>query len=259
MPRGKKLALKDGSFLLVREYSVEGDRVKYYDLDSSQWQEMPASLVDWDATKKLEAEGAQRDAALLAKVHKQEEERRADPIDIDASLEAAPGVFLPPGEGIFVFDGNAIFPLSQAEIASRLSKEHFVEQVLVPVPIIPTRHDVSIQGEHAKLRLQGGQLEFYMRTVDGRNPEMQLIRAKVHGGKRDIEHVDDLFKEQAESADTISMQSWEVAKGVHRYTLSQPLAPGEYVLAEMVRDQGMSLYVWDFGVDGQAAPTAKAK
>ncbi|MGA8981677.1 MAG: hypothetical protein WB470_03315, partial [Candidatus Acidiferrales bacterium] len=30
LPRGKKLMLKDGSFQLVREYQVDGDRVRYY-------------------------------------------------------------------------------------------------------------------------------------------------------------------------------------------------------------------------------------
>ncbi|MGH9648677.1 MAG: hypothetical protein ACRD4E_17890, partial [Bryobacteraceae bacterium] len=31
--RGQKLVLKDGSFQLVREYAVQGDRVRYYSLD----------------------------------------------------------------------------------------------------------------------------------------------------------------------------------------------------------------------------------
>jgi len=30
--------------------------------------------------------------------------------------------------------------------------------------------------------------------------------------------------------------------------LSQPLTPGEYVLAEVLAD-GLNLYVWDFGMD----------
>jgi hypothetical protein len=77
-------------------------------------------------------------------------------------------------------------------------------------------------------------------------------------GSREIEHVDEMFGEQAESANTVSMQRWEVAGGVYRFTLSQPLAAGEYALAEVVRDQGISLYVWDFGIDSAAAPPAKA-
>jgi hypothetical protein len=258
LPRGTKLVLKDGSFQLVREYKVEGDRVRYYSLDSSQWEQMPADLVDWEATKKLEAEEAQRDAAAVSKVHRQEEARHADTVDIDASLEAAPGVFLPPGAGLFVFDGRGLSSLGQAEINSKLSKGHFLEQVLVPVPVVPTRHNISIKGERATLRVRNGQPEFYMRTADAREPEMVLIRAKVHAGSREIEHVDEMFGEQAESANTVTMQRWEVAGGVYRFTLSQPLAAGEYALAEVVRDQGISLYVWDFGVDGGTAPPAKA-
>ena len=257
LPRGKKLVLKDGSFQLVREYKIEGDRVRYYSLDSSQWEQMPADLVDWGATKKLEAEEAQRDAAVVSKVHRQEDLRRGEMVDIDASLEAAPGVFLPPGVGLFVFDGHGVFSLTQAEINSKLSKGHFLEQVLVPVPIVPTRHNISIKGERATLRVRNGEPEFYMRTADAREPEMVLIRAKVHAGSREIEHVDELFGEQAESANTVAMQRWEVAGGVYRFTLSQPLAAGEYAMAEVVRDQGVSLYVWDFGVDGGAAPRAK--
>jgi len=258
LPRGKKLVLKDGSFQLVREYKVEGDRVRYYSLDSSQWEQMPSDLVDWDATKKLEAEETKRDAAVVSKVHDQEKARNAQTVDIDASVEAAPGVFLPPGTGLFVFDGHGIFSLSQAEINSKLNKGHFLEQVLVPIPIVPTRHNISIKGERAALRIRNSQPEFYMRTADAREPELVLIRAKVHAGSREIEHVDEMFGEQAESANTVAMQRWQVADGLYRFTLSQPIATGEYAFAEVLRDQGISLYVWDFGVDVAGAPQEKS-
>jgi len=249
--------LKDGNFQLVREYKVDGDRVRYYSLDSSQWEQMPTDLVDWDATKKLEAEEARQAAAVISKVHDQEKARNAQTVDIDASIEAAPGVFLPPGAGLFVFDGRGVFLLSQAEINSKLNKGRFLEQVLVPIPIIPTRHNISIKGERATLRVRTGQPEFFMRTADAREPDLVLIRAKVHAGTREIEHVDEMFGEQAESANTVAVQRWHVAGGVYRFTLSQPIATGEYALAEILRDQGISLYVWDFGVDGGAAQPTK--
>jgi len=252
-PHPIKLMLKDGSFELVREYHVEGDRVRYYNLDSSQWEVMPAALVDWNATKKVEAEDAQRDSALLAKVHKEEEERSAgSTLDIDASLEAAPGVFLPSGIGLWAFDGHTMQPVTQAEIDSKLSKGHFLEQVIVPVPIVPTRHNISIKGEHATMRIRTGQPEFYMRTADARTPDLKLIRAKIHSGNRNLEHVDELFNEQWQSANTVPMQRWEVAKGVFRFTLGESLPPGEYVLAEVLQNEEMSFYVWDFGVDALA-------
>jgi hypothetical protein len=255
-PRGQKLMLKDGSFQLVREYAVRGDRVRYYSLDRSQWEEIPSGLVDWDATGKAAAQEQQQEAAIVAKVHNQETARLAQPLDIDASLEVAPRIFLPPGAGLFAFDGKAVLPLPQAETNSKLSKGHFLEQVLVPVPIIPTRHTVSIHGLHAKLRFRTDQPEFYMRTTDARTPEMQLIRAKAHGENRQIEKVDELFGQQRAAGDTISMQRWEIARGVYRFTLSKPLAPGEYALAEVISDAGMSLYVWDFGIEAGPAPEA---
>jgi len=252
VPHRMKLMLKDGSFELVREYHIEGDRVRYYNLDSSQWEQMPAALVDWDATKKVEAEDQQHEAAILANVEKQEQERNATTLDIDASLEAAPGVFLPSGIGLWSFDGHTMVALNQAEIDSKLSKGHFIEQVMVPVPIVPTRHNISIKGEHAKMRIRTAQPEFYIRTADGRMPDLKLIHAKIHGGSRNLEHVDELFNEQWESGNTVPMQRWEVAKGVYRFTLGEPLAPGEYVLAEVLQNEELSFYVWDFGFDSSA-------
>jgi len=256
LPRGKKLLLKDGSYQLVREYKIEGDRVRYYSLDSSSWEAMPADLVDWDATKKAEAEQAQRDAALVSKVTTQEENRVIPPLDIDASLEVAPGVFLPPGDTLFAFDGKSVRPLPQAETSSKISKGRLLEQVMIPVPIVPSRQNVSIQGARAKFRLGKNEPEFYIRTADAREPHLELIRAKPHGDSRLIEHLDELFGERAEIRDAIPMQKWVVARGVYRFTLGQPLAPGEYALAEVLDEQGMSLYVWDFGVDADAATSA---
>jgi hypothetical protein len=254
IPRGQKLVLKDGSFQLVREYHIEGDRVRYYSIDSSQWEVIPAGLVDWDATKKLENEEASKDAEVLGKVHKQEEERRIAPLDIDASLEVAPGVFLPQGDGLFVFDAHDIRPLGQAETSSRVAKKRVLEEVLVPVPVVPSRRNVSIAGSRARLRLATRRPEFYMRTTDSRAPEMELIRARVHGDSREIEHLDKLFGEEHATSDSLPMQRWQVAEGVYRFTLAVPLDPGEYALAEVVQNEGMSLFVWDFGVDEDRLP-----
>jgi hypothetical protein len=261
LPRGKKLILKDGTYQLVREYQVTGDRVRYYSLESRAWEEMPESLVDWAATKKAAEAEAKQDAATLEKVHEQELARQVMPLDIDASLEAVPGVFLPPGEGLFVFDSKTVKPLSQALANSSLNKGRVLEQVLVPVPVIPSRHTISLPGARAKLRLTNALPEFYMRTADGREPEMELIRVKVeHGDERQIENIDTtVFKQSFEKKNALAMQRWLLAIGVYRFTLAQPLEPGEYVLVEKIRGEGMALYVWDFGVNAGAPPeSAKA-
>jgi hypothetical protein len=254
-PRGRKLMLKDGSFELVREYEIDGDRVRYYNLDSSQWEVMPASLVDWNATKKAEAEEEKTEAGLLEEVHHQEQERRLMPLDIDASLEVAKGVFLPQGDGLFVFDGNSVVPVTQAQTDTSLAKKRVLEQVLVPIPVVPSRHTISIPGSRAKLRVRSRQPEFYMRTADQRSPDIELIRAKVHNDSREIEHLDEMWGQKAYTRATLPMQRWLVAPGVYRFTLGEPVDPGEYVIAEFVQGiqgQEMGLYVWDFGVDDNA-------
>jgi hypothetical protein len=258
-PRGTKLMLADGSYQLVREYQIDGDRVRYYSLDSSQWEQIPASMVDWNATKRVAAEEADRDAALLARAHKTEVARTASPLDIDASLEVAPGIFLPDGDNLWVYDGNkTLLVLPQAETDSKLSKGHLIEQVMVPIPIIPTRHSISIHGARAKLRINQPQPEFYLRVSGRGQPELVLIRAKPHGDSRHIENLDQIFDISDEKRDSVPIQRWEVAGGVFRFTLGQALEPGEYAIAERVEDEGAGLYVWDFALDDPSAKsTAK--
>ena len=257
LPRGKKLVLKNGTDQLVGSYEVHGDRVRYYSVERSQWEEIPTDLVDWDATHKAEAAQAQQQQALVEKVRASEAARKAEPVDVDASIEAAPGVFLPPGEGLWVLDGKAVLPLTQAEAGIKTDKGQLLKQVLVPIPIVPSRRNVRIPGQRAKFRITNSQPEFYMRTADAREPQMELLRAQVRGDARQIESLDTLFKQEVSNRKTLRLQSWQVVKGVYRLTLGEPLQPGEYAFAEIVQGEGINLYVWDFGVDPPAGKSAK--
>ena len=98
--------LKDGTYQLIRSYERKGDRVRYYSVERGAWEEIPAAMVDWDATAKVEAQEKNEEEAFDQKVHVQEEAQRiATIMDVDASLMVAPGVFLPPGVGMFLIDG----------------------------------------------------------------------------------------------------------------------------------------------------------
>jgi hypothetical protein len=232
--------------------------VHFYSIERSDWEEMPAGLVDWDATKKVEAEQAKKDQALLAKVRSTEAATHTQPIVVDASIEVAPGKFLPEGVGAYVVDGNSVLPLEQAPANIKVDKGRLLEKVLTPIPIVASRNNVQLTGNRAKLRIRNREPEFYMRTADAREPQLELVRAKVHGNARIVEHLDSYMTEHVEQRDTVSVERWEVAKGVYRLTLSQPLEPGEYALAEIVAGEGMNLYLWDFGIDA-AAPAAPRK
>jgi hypothetical protein len=275
LPRGKKLILKDGTYQLVRSYERIGDRVRYYSVERGAWEEIPAAMVDWDATAKGAASEKSAEEALAEKVHRQEEANRIDTVmDVDASLEVAPGVFLPPGEGMFLIDGKQVTPLEQAGADVRTDKKQFLKQVLSPIPIVPSKRDVDIPGSHAKIRVSDSHLEFYLREAPPdpdrtspivkssrpgeSGPEVELVRATVKGNKRQLESIRALFGEQLEeNRRTMSIQRWEVAPTVYRFTLGEPLPPGEYALAEILPD-GMNLFVWDFAVDPASASKPSA-
>jgi hypothetical protein len=266
LPRGKKLVLKDGTFQLARDYQRNGERVRYLSAERGDWEEIPAAMVDWDATAKAAAAEQADEDALAKKVHAQEQAQRIETMmDVDASLQVAPGVFLPPGEGMFLIDGRSVKPLEQVGSQVKTDKKQFLKQVLSPIPIVPSKQNVQIPGTRASVRLTGGQAEFYLREAPPdpdrttpivkssrpgeSGPEVELVRATVKGNKRQLESIKSLFGEQMEEKrNAISIQRWEIAPTVFRFTLGEPLPPGEYALAEILPD-GMNLFVWDFGVD----------
>jgi hypothetical protein len=273
-PRGLKLMLTDGSYQLVREYQRNGEHVKYFSMERGDWEELPASMVDWNATAKAEAELEKESKQLVEKVHKQEEAQRMDNVtDIDASLRVGDGAFLPSGEGMFVVEGKTIRILDQAGSEMKMDKKRVIAQVLSPVPMVPGKQSVVMQGSHAAVRLKTDHPEFYLREAPPdpnststiqrsrrageSGPDVELVRTRVGRNSRVLESINTLFGQAvSENVNEISMQRWEVAPNVYRFTLSQALPPGEYVLAEVL-EGGLNLYVWDFGLDGAAGNASK--
>ena len=264
--RGKKLVLKDGTFQLAREYKRNGDRVRYLSAERGDWEEIPAALVDWDATAKTEAKNSADEKTMLATVHHQEEERKAEqPMDVDASLPVAPGIFLPPGEGLFVVEGKSVTLLEQDDAAFRTDKKQALKKVLSPVPIVPGKKNLELKGAKSVRRINSERPEFYLREAppdpDRRSavqkssrpgetgPEIILMRLKVKGGNRILESIRSMFGQQVgEDVSMVSLQRWDVAQNVFRFTLSEALPAGEYAFTEILPG-GVNLYVWDFGVD----------
>lgn len=274
--RGKKLVLKDGTYQLVREYEMRGDRVRYFSTERGGWEELPAAMVDWEATKKAESTEEKTDEALLKKVENQEAATHAQtPIDVDASLLVTPGVFLPDGEGMFAVEGKAVKRIAQVGSDVKTDKKTVLKQVLTPIPIIASKRNVEIPGNRAAVRLTTGTPEFYLRSpaadrddpsgierssrVGDTDPEVVLVRVKVKGNKRLLESIRSYYgQEVGQERQEIAVQRWDVAPDVYRFTLSEQLVPGEYALAEILPG-GLNLYVWDFAIDApqQATQTGK--
>jgi hypothetical protein len=231
-------------------------------------------MVDWAATAKAETDDEQASAAEVEKIHKQEEARRMDNVaDIAASLPVGNGAFLPDVEGMYVVEGKSVRVMDQVGSQIKADKMRTLAQILSPVPLIPGKKNIELPGAHAKLRLQTPNPEFYLREpppdpekettiqqsrrASGAGPDVELIRAKVTHNGRQLESITVMFgQEMSSQKNSISVQRWEVAPSVYRFTLSQPLTPGEYILAQ-VMEEGLDLFVWEFGVDGETAAPVK--
>ena len=182
---------------------------------------------------------------------------RTQDIDVDRSLEIKPGLFLPDAVGFYALDREKLIrEMKQNTATVKMSAGREVERIMTGIPMIPSKKTMEIPGEHAAMRFSSAEPEFFMRPADSREPRFRLLRAQIKGGYRVIDSISVHFTGQEKhNTDDIEIQTWTPATGVFRYTVDQRLEPGEYAFVEMIED-GISGYVWDFGID---APAANAK
>src|SRR5271165_4172596 len=98
----KRLILKDGSYQSVVKYEVQGNRVHYYSAERYEWEDIPRSMIDWDATKKYEADlSSGKLTTRLVETPEEKEEREKEEAN---SPEIASGLRLPGSGGVFLFN-----------------------------------------------------------------------------------------------------------------------------------------------------------
>ena len=84
------------------KWEVKGDRVRYLSAERFEWEEVPGSLVDWDATNKYAEDLKKGVSHSATDVDKEVEAERKE---MDArSPEVAPGLRLPDTGGVFLFE-----------------------------------------------------------------------------------------------------------------------------------------------------------
>lgn len=244
-----KLYLKDGSYQLVREYEVVDDRVRYYSLERSVWEEIPLAMVDFAATEKAQAEEeAERKAEMerARELGRQRFERvGGEPVEV------APGVLLPPEEGAYADDGLRVIRMIQS--ASEVVVDRKRAALLIAVPFGKSRAVIALPGPKAAVRVLNFQPTFYVQgsIMDGNRVELLVLKPRKKA--REVGRVEARGGRQEEHLETIALEREQLAPGLFRLKPVQQLELGEYALGEIL-DGKLNLDVWDFGIDG--APTA---
>jgi len=247
-----KLFLKDGTYQLVKSYEVKGDRVRYYSVERSEWEEIPAALVDFDATERAQREEKATQKQQLEEAREISIERFERPENM--GLEIAPGVRLPQEEGIFAFDGLRVIRMIESSCEVVTDKKRAVLLLALPGPLVKNRAFVVLPGAKAAVRITVLQPTFYVQAADGLGAKVELITVKSRKQAREVEKIEwrDGFGKPTELRSAVPLERIELAPGLFRLTPTQPLALGEYALGELVQ-QKLNLELWDFGIDGAPA------
>jgi hypothetical protein len=285
--RNLRLILKDGSYQLVRDYQIAGDRVRYLSQERGEWEELPADLVDWDATNKWAKEHAElvdEDSSPAMKeaadIDKEESEERDD--EKARMPMVASGLELPDEEGVFVLDTFQGTPELVELTSSNLTLNTKNRKgVAVLNPLATQRANLELDGAHAKTHLHVNDPAIYLSlgVETGNEPVLShpltvdTSGAKaVSGGKHGAHSAQSGFaivrvdERQAmrivgavhvsatgavtQDEDTIATKT-ELLPGKHWLKLEplQTLTIGEYALVEILSPSDISESVWDFRVD----------
>jgi hypothetical protein len=235
-----KLYLKDGDYHLVREYQIQGDRIRYYSTERGEWEEIPKGLVDLEKTEREHAansEAAAKEAQEQAEEDKAEREQRREIASI------------PEDAGAYLKVGGQIRALPLADYQVITSKKRKTLQVLSPIPLVPGKASVVIQGERSKFVVTDDRPSFYLRLA--KQERFGIISLTPKKNVRLVENISiiPVTKQNVEERKQMEAFQQQVDAGLFRVWPEKPLAPGEYALVEYSDDneQGeVDLLVWDF-------------
>ena len=242
-----RLYLKDGSHQMVREYQVQGDRVRYYSLDRSEWEEIPLELLDLDRTEK-ERKVRAEEARSVAQSDAEEEAA------VRAMRREAASVPEPPG--LYWVNGKQLAPIKQAETKLVGSKKQTMLRLITPVPIVPGKSTLEFPGLTAAANVGHDRPEFYLRLIE---PErFAMVRLERKKDSRIVQKwtvvpvSKELFVEHVE----VEIFRQQAGQDLYKIWPQSPLEPGEYAVIEYTEGKG-NTQVWDFSYHPDSKAPAK--
>lgn len=291
--KNHRLILKDGSYQVVSQYKIVGDRVRYFSRERNDWEEIPSNLVDWDATRKWEQRNNPNPDEVspgmqeAAKLDEEETEERAD--QKARMPEVARGLNLPDQDGVFALDTfhgtPELVQLNPTDLDLGAKAHHGIASLN---PMTGARTRLELDGEHAKIHLHVNEPTFFLsldtpHAADAKEPVLSnpitvdtvsetAIKDRMYGAHSAashfaIVHLDERIAMRFVGPVQVSSSGAVVgdpnvipAKVVAlpggrwlRLEPQRPLIIGEYALVEILSPTQMSPSVWDFQVNPATA------
>lgn len=237
-----KLYLKDGSFHSVREYQLQGDRVRYFSTERGEWEEIPKDLVDLAKTDQEHASSKEQSARSARAQDEEDQAERALAKEIAA---------IPVESGAYYKPEKELRTLKLAEFQINTDKKRRIVQMVSPLPLVPGKATVVIKGEHSSFEVAEKRPEFYLRLA--KQEKFGIIRLTPRKGLRIVENVSivPVSRENVETRKQMETFEQELGQDLYKVWPEKTLEPGEYALmeyAELPDQQDVQLLIWDFAV-----------
>lgn len=262
----KRLILTDGSYQLASQWEVKGDRVRYLSAERNEWEEVPYSMVDWAATEKFEKEHPGR--ASSPEAEEVDRELAAERAAEEAKTpQVAPGLRLPEDGSVMLLDTFQNHPqLVELEQSGGQLNRNRKENVLRAVvnPAAGSKQSIELEGAHAKVQAHAGLPSLYInlppedssvgsQTRSQPSDRFLIVRMMSKNGKRILGDIKiSVLGKVSHEESLVPTTSEELTGGWVKITPTTALPSGEYAVAELLGNEGVNTFVWDFGVNPSA-------
>jgi len=240
------LFLTDGTQMNVREFEVGEERVRYFSLDRNQWEEVPLQIVDLARTN--EHNRRVQSAAAV----REEETRRERVAERRARTELHS---VPLEDGVYYLKGKEPVPVEQAFWELGKSTKRIFFNIISPVPVIPGKRTLSIEGLTAKIVTTDPKPIFYLRLDSFSRFGIARIVPERGKNRRVVQQIMtvSVADEQFEEQDEVEVFRQQLAPLVYKVWPVEPLPAGEYAILDFNPGE-TDLRVWDFSHRPDAAP-----
>jgi hypothetical protein len=283
-----RLILKDGTYQIVRQYEIAGDRVRYISVErGGDWEELPVDLVDWAATRKWERDHAattveEAPSPAMKEAEDVDKEETAERSEQKARMpEVATGLNLPDEDGVFALDTYEGTPelveMTPTELNMQAKTKHGLSTLN---PLAVSKASLELEGAHAKVHMHVNDPVIYLSldTRDDAEPVLSHPMTVNTGGAKEVSsqrhgahsassgfaivRVDERNTVRIVGAirmnpdgtvtqdDDVIPTKVGVLPGKHwlRIQPEKELLVGEYALVEILSASDINQSVWDFRV-----------
>jgi hypothetical protein len=233
-----KLYLKSGSDMLVREYELKEDRVRYYSIERSQWEEIPVRLVDFEKTAAESARQTERLESMRAESAAERGAERKARTELHN---------VPIDDGLYWYKNDQATAVPQNDLIEEKSGKRKLLRAISPIPVIAGKRKLLLEGPSSEFAVDETAPIFFIRDTSityfgivklAPEKDQRLVQIIQNAGPEN-----QLFEEQEE----VEVFRQQLASGVYRVWPTEPLPAGEYAFIDFTPGEA-DLRVWSFSV-----------